>query len=712
MKNWKEIHGFFGYPSLFERAVKYASDNSVFVEIGAWMGRSTCCMGQLIKESGKHIKFYSIDTWEGSAEHSNLLSDLNAQNTSLYEQYCKNLQSCNVVDFVIPIQGESLNVVDQFEDESIDFLHIDAAHDYDNVIKDIKAWFPKVKPGGIISGDDYEPVCWGGVVEAVNEYFKNKSVLLIARDDFPLAKIWYHKKHSDLADPMQVTLYAIAKNEENNIEKFLKNAKKFDDVVVVDTGSTDNTVKMLKDSGIKVFEHPQNRDEFDFSVARNQALSYVETEWAFSVDFNEQVDDYSGEGLGVIAGEFTRFNHQRFDDNEQDGPVQSNEVHVRFHRTKNYKWVNAVHEVPIFVATDEFPQEVGVDTTIKITKKINKTVDKELFYFSICEREHKKDPKNWYWIWFIFNHYYNVQNLQKSLDFGLEYLNVSKPYFDSFRILALIRCSQICYSLNEYDRAIQYAFHAFSESMMIGGQEYASACFHLFEISKKFENPNLTVFVTALNPEFKNAPERTNSIDKLFLTNIDDIPTCWRGHRRFAEWLVLNTKPDVIVDLGVDWGFSTFCFAMPRCGHVYGIDTFEGDNFTGNNHGSHEYVLMKRDKLFMNNNVTFIKGLFDDVAKEWDKKIDILHIDGDHAYESVKHDYETWSPFLNENGIILFHDTCIEELNGNQYGVKKFFDELEMPKVTFTHTFGLGIASYNKELIEFIKDNMDLSKPL
>jgi hypothetical protein len=82
------------------------------------------------------------------------------------------------------------------------------------------------------------------------------------------------------------------------------------------------------------------------------------------------------------------------------------------------------------------------------------------------------------------------------------------------------------------------------------------------------------------------------------------------------------------------------------------------------------------------------------------------------AYESIKNDYETWSPFLNENGIILFHDTCVEELNGYHYGVKKFFDELDLPKVTFTHTFGLGVASKNKELIEYIKNNFDLNNPL
>jgi hypothetical protein len=113
----------------------------------------------------------------------------------------------------------------------------------------------------------------------------------------------------------------------------------------------------------------------------------------------------------------------------------------------------------------------------------------------------------------------------------------------------------------------------------------------------------------------------------------------------------------------------------------------------------------------MKDNVTFIKGFFNDVAKTWEKEIDILHIDGDHSYKAVKGDYEAWIPFVKDNGVILFHDTCVDHLGG-KYEVKKFFEELDLPKLTFTHTFGLGVASKNKELIEFIKNNFDLDNPL
>lgn len=507
---------------------------------------------------------------------------------------------------------------------------------------------------------------------------------------------------------MNITLYAICKNEEKNIEKFIETSKKFFHTVVVDTGSTDKTVELLKEAGIEVYEHPQTRDDFDFSVARNQALSYVKTDWAFSLDFNENIDDFFSSGLGVIAGEFTGFNHERYDKVGEEEPTKSNEIHIRFHRTKNYTWVNAVHETPMFLPTEDYLNEVSIDTTIKITKKINQTIDKQLFYLSICEREYKKNSNNCYYVWFIYNHYFSVKNLEKALEYGQEFLNLSKPYFNAFRIPVFINCSQLLFMSGDTQKGANYAFHAVSEAMNMGEPYMSQAFSYLTEISKKLNNPNITIFATGFSDQTVALKERTDAIDKLFLTNLDDTPaTAWYGHRKFAENLVRFLNPKVIVDLGVDWGYSTFSFAIPRIGHTYGVDNFTGDDFVGTDElrKKYDFVMMKREKLHLQDNLTLIEGDFTDVAQTWDKTIDILHIDGIHKYEDIKRDFETWSKFVTDDGIILLHDTCVESLNSRDYGVKKFFDELDMPKFTFTHCYGLGVICGNEVVLNRIKNN-------
>ena len=53
--------------------------------------------------------------------------------------------------------------------------------------------------------------------------------------------------------------------------------------------------------------------------------------------------------------------------------------------------------------------------------------------------------------------------------------------------------------------------------------------------------------------------------------------SAWKDNTDFAVKLVETFNPKVIVELGVDYGYSSFCFAYPKIGHVYGLDWFKGD---------------------------------------------------------------------------------------------------------------------------------------
>jgi predicted O-methyltransferase YrrM len=71
------------------------------------------------------------------------------------------------------IVDKSIEAAKQFENKSVDFVFIDAAHEYEDVQNDIEAWLPKIKTGGIIAGHDYIPT-YPGVMRAVNEKFGDK----------------------------------------------------------------------------------------------------------------------------------------------------------------------------------------------------------------------------------------------------------------------------------------------------------------------------------------------------------------------------------------------------------------------------------------------------------------------------------------------------------------------------------------------------------
>lgn len=218
---------------------------------------------------------------------------------------------------------------------------------------------------------------------------------------------------------------------------------------------------------------------------------------------------------------------------------------------------------------------------------------------------------------------------------------------------------------------------------------------------------NVNKYLVFLPPElYENLPI-TRQVHNMNKANreklIDGILSAWKGHSTFAQWLVNELKPNTIVDLGVDYGFSTFTFALPQIGTVYGVDSFQPDPQTGAHNDQKEKVYGTLNQLELNN-VKIIEGYFSDVVKTWDKPIDILHIDGYHSYEAVKEDFNNWSKFLTDNGVILFHDTCVFE---DSFGVRKFFRELDWPKLNFKNSYGLGVATKNVELLNMIREKFD-----
>ena len=128
------------------------------------MGKSTSYMAVEIANSGKNIEFHTIDTWKGSKENQ---EDSYVKNGTLYEKFLSNIEP--IKDYVKVIKSDSVEASKNYKDISIDFLFVDGSHEYEDVKKDLVAWFPKVKEVGIMAGHDYTGD-WKSVRRAVDEF--------------------------------------------------------------------------------------------------------------------------------------------------------------------------------------------------------------------------------------------------------------------------------------------------------------------------------------------------------------------------------------------------------------------------------------------------------------------------------------------------------------------------------------------------------------
>ncbi len=184
---FENIDGWFDFGRFYSKMVSLHGDGSHFVEVGSWKGKSTSYMAVEIANSNKKIKFDCVDTWEGSEEHKDptdpFYEPLLLEKDGLYNLFIENMKP--VEGYYNPVRMESVKAAELYENESLDFVFLDAAHDYDNVKKDIEAWLPKVKKGGYLCGHDakHPPI-----LQVISEMFGTKCSVI------PYQDTWIFKK--------------------------------------------------------------------------------------------------------------------------------------------------------------------------------------------------------------------------------------------------------------------------------------------------------------------------------------------------------------------------------------------------------------------------------------------------------------------------------------------------------------------------------------
>ena len=184
-------------------AESLAGQGSMFVNVGVWKGHTTSALAEVAKSCCGHV--YAVDHWKGAPGSG---QEQMAKDYDIFSIFKINMMALGLADYIIPISKDSVIASQDFADKSIDLVFLDSDHIYNNFKKELAAWIPKIKVGGIICGHDceayygkgslglqvrldnnldidFEGLYHAGVIKGLYEYFNDDYIII------PETRIWY-----------------------------------------------------------------------------------------------------------------------------------------------------------------------------------------------------------------------------------------------------------------------------------------------------------------------------------------------------------------------------------------------------------------------------------------------------------------------------------------------------------------------------------------
>ena len=219
----------------------------------------------------------------------------------------------------------------------------------------------------------------------------------------------------------KVCVYAISKNEEKFVDRWMDAVCEADEVIVADTGSEDDTAERLRARGAKVYEEKISPWRFD--TARNLALSHVpeDADICVSNDLDEVFEEGWRERLeNSWTPECTRARYLFTWSYNHDGTPAKQYPMEKIHRRKDFKWVHAVHEVLDYTGSEPEKTVWVNGMVLNHYPDTSKPRSSYLPLLELAAQENPQDDRNMFWLGREYMYYgkYDqcIETLRKHLE--------------------------------------------------------------------------------------------------------------------------------------------------------------------------------------------------------------------------------------------------------------------------------------------------------
>ena len=260
---------------------------------------------------------------------------------------------------------------------------------------------------------------------------------------------------------LKIYVYAISKNEEKFVDRWVDSMAEADGIFVLDTGSTDNTVKNLKNKGVNV--KVKKITPWRFDVARNESMKLIPEDADICVCTD--LDEVFVPGWRKLLEEAwvddatkARYTYNWSLD-EQNRPIVSF-FYEKTHTLKDYKWTHPVHEVLTYYGEKE---KIVTIPAITLNHYPDRTKSRSS-YLPLLELSVKEDPEDDRNMHYLGREYMYYERWNECIDTLIKHLKLPRATWKDERSASMRFIARSYTALNRYDEAIMWLDKAIEEA--------------------------------------------------------------------------------------------------------------------------------------------------------------------------------------------------------------------------------------------------------